>query len=97
MFRNRELNHKISRLHDTCFRLVYHDISLSEELLKKDNFFSTHYRNIQFLVTEMFRVYKRMSPKIMNRLLPTEPTRHQPVFSTRTVNQLKVFFMIQNH
>ena len=65
MFRNGELNHKISRLHDTCFRLVYHDISLSEELLKKDIFFSTHYRNIQFLVAEMFRVYKRMSPKIM--------------------------------
>ena len=46
-------------------RLIYGDKTSSlEELLDQDKSVSIHTRNVQMLVTEMFKVYRGMSPII---------------------------------
>ena len=43
MFYSRELNHKISRLHESCLCVVYHDTTSSfKELRQKHNSVSIH-------------------------------------------------------
>ena len=77
-------------------RVFYLDMTSSfEELPQKDNSGSLHYRNTQVSATEMFTVYKGISPKFMTKALPlSQPLnyniRHPPDFSTRTV--LKAFY-----
>ena len=40
--------------------------STFKELLEKDNSVSVHYRNIQALAIEMYKVVNGMSPETMN-------------------------------
>ena len=54
MCHNRTYNNKINRLH--------------EDLLEKDNSASMHHKNLQALVTEMFKVYNKTSPEIMQEI-----------------------------
>ena len=57
MFHNRELNRKINHIHERAIRIVYRDNSSSfTELLKKDNSVCIHYRNIQSLAIELYKV-----------------------------------------
>ena len=69
MCHGRALNNKINRLHERCLRIIYNDkTSTFKELLEKDNFVSMHYRNIQALAIEMYKVANGMSPEIMNEI-----------------------------
>ena len=50
-------------------RLIYGDKTSSfEELLDQDKSVSIHTRNLQMLATEMFKVYRGMSPPIISKL-----------------------------
>ena len=58
---------------------------------KKDNSVSMHCKNIQVLISKMFRIDKGISSKIMMEdFLLSQPSnyniRHQPDFSIRPVN-----------
>ena len=65
MFHSRIMNNKINRLHERCICLIYGDKTSSfEELLEQDKSVSIHTRNLQMLATEMFKVYRSMSPPI---------------------------------
>ena len=69
MFHNRTLNNKINTLHEKALRLVYNDSKLSfEDLLKLDNSFTIHHRNLQKLATEIFKVKNNLSPMFMNNV-----------------------------
>ena len=69
MFHSRITKNKINRLHERCMRLIYGDKTSSfEELLEQDKSVSIHTRNLQMLVTEMFKVYRSMSPPIFSEL-----------------------------
>ena len=69
MFHSRIMNNKINRLHERCMRLIYGDKTSSfEELLDQDKSVSIHTRNLQMLATEMFKVYRSMSPPIFSEL-----------------------------
>ena len=58
MFHSRKLSNEINRLHERCLCVVYNDrLSTFEELLNKENSVSTHHRNFQCLVREMFKVH----------------------------------------
>ena len=48
MFHNRKVNSKINHLQERSLRIVCNDyITSFEDLLKKDNSFKTHHKNIQ--------------------------------------------------
>ena len=69
MCHSRALNNKINTLHERCLRIIYNDnTSTFKELLGKDNSVSIHYKNIQALAIEMYKVANGMSPKIMNEI-----------------------------
>ena len=68
MCHSRALNNKINRLHERFLRMIYNDkASTFKELLEKDNSVSIHYRNIQALAIEMYKVDNGMSPEIINK------------------------------
>ena len=77
MCHSRALNNKINRLHERCLRIIYNDkTSTFKELLEKDNSVSIHYRNIQALAVEMYKVANGMSPEIMNEIFQLREKSH---------------------
>ena len=57
--------------------IIYNDkTSIFKELLEKDNSASIHYRNIQALAIEMYKVANGMSPKIMNEIFQLREKSH---------------------
>ena len=60
------MNDKINRLYEKCLCIVRSEKTSSfKELLDKDRSVTIHTRNLPVLVTEMFKVYKNMSPTIV--------------------------------
>ena len=71
MFHSRTLNNRINRLHERALRLVYKNPRLSfDELLRKDNSFCIHDRNLQILATEMYKTKNNLSPTQMKHVFP---------------------------
>ena len=71
MFHSRTLNNRINRLHERALRLVYKEPILTfEELLRKDNSFTIHHRNLQKLATEMYKIKNDRSPTLMKFIFP---------------------------
>ena len=69
MFHSRKQNHHINRIHERALRVVYKDHSSSfDELLEKNNFCKIHDRNLQKLVTEIFKVRMNLASEIMKQL-----------------------------
>ena len=67
MFHSRKLNERINQIHERALRIVYKDFNSSfQELLIKDNSLNIHHRNLQNLVTEIFKVKNGLSPELMN-------------------------------
>ena len=67
MFHSRKLNERINHIHERALRIVYKDFNSSfQELLIKDNSSNIHHRNLQKLVTEIFKVKNGLSPELMN-------------------------------
>ena len=65
MFQGRRLNNKINHLHERSLCIVYKDNnSTFKELLKKDNSFTVHHRNIQSLAIELSKVKVNLSNTI---------------------------------
>ena len=93
MFHSRKLNNRINKIHESSLRLVYDDnFSSFEELLKKDNSFTIHERNIQTLAIELYKVVNRLSPEIMSHVFPLkESVKYcsKNIFVTRNVHTVK--------
>ena len=69
MFHSRCLNNKMNHLHERTLRIPYSDKSSSfQDLLKKDNSVPIHYRNIQALEAELFKVKNNIALEIMKEL-----------------------------
>ena len=69
MFHSRALNNKINSIHERALRITYNDrTSTFEELLNKDNSVSIHHRNLQVLVTKLYKVKSNMAPEILNEI-----------------------------
>ena len=93
MFHSRTLNNRINRLHEKALRLVYKGGHCSfVELLNKDNAVSIHHRNLQILVTEMYKVKNNLSSTIMSNIFPENNTvydlRYKREFKTGNVRTI---------
>ena len=66
MCHNKKINNQINKLYEHALRLVYNEKSSSfREILEKDKSVTIHERNIQVLLTEIFKVKSRVAPEIM--------------------------------
>ena len=69
MCHNCSNNWKINMVHERYLQIIYNDKKSSfAELLNKDTSVSIHIRKIQRFQIEMFRVYKGLSPPLMNNI-----------------------------
>ena len=69
MFHSRSINNKINRLHERVLRILYNDFKSSfKNLLDKDGTVSIQVKNLQKLVTEMFKISKNFSVPLMSEL-----------------------------
>ena len=67
MCHSRTLNNKINKLHEMALRLIYDDKqSTCEELLNINKSITIHHRNLQVLVTELYKVHYGLAPEPMN-------------------------------
>ena len=77
MFYSQALNNKINRLHERCLLIIYNDKpSTFNELLEKDNSVSIHYKKIQALAIEIYKVANGVSPVIMNEIIQLKEEFH---------------------
>ena len=66
MFHSRKLNARINRLHERALRVVYRDFDSSfEKLLRRDSCTTLHQRNLQELMTEIFKVKTGIATELM--------------------------------
>ena len=64
---SRSINTTINNPHYRALRMIYKDNTASfEELLKRDESFTIHQRNLQSLATEIFKVATGVAPTFMN-------------------------------
>ena len=71
MFYPRDLNRKVNHIHQRALRIVYRDNSSSfTELLKKENSVCIHYRNIQSLAIELYKVKHAISNSLKLDIFP---------------------------
>ena len=73
MCHSRKINNKINKLHESALRLVCNNRSSSfRELLERDKSVTIHERNIQVLLTEIFKVKSGDAPEIMIEIFKFE-------------------------
>ena len=91
---SKKLNKKINKLHERALRIVYGDHKTKfSELLNIDKSVTIHQRNLQYLLIEIYKVKKGISPTIMNEIFqffenPVHERRidvHLPSRNSRTV------------
>ena len=65
MLHCRNLNKKINWVHERALRLVYQNNLSFSELLNLGNFVTVYQKNLQVLVTEIYKVRNGIAPEIM--------------------------------
>ena len=68
MFCFRQSNNLINKVHVRALKLIYQDNSNFEVLLEKHHDFSIHQRNLQVLITEIYKIVNGIAQPIMNYL-----------------------------
>ena len=73
MFHSRRLNNRINHIHERALRIIYQDYNSSfKELLRKDSSLTIHQKNLNLLVTEMFKVKIGCASDIMKEIFQTD-------------------------
>ena len=69
MFHSRQLNKKINKIQERALRITYKDAeSTYSELLEKDCAVSIHTKNLQLLMTEMYKTKNGLNPLFMQEI-----------------------------
>ena len=88
----RTMNNKINRLHERCLHIEHSDKTYFEKLLEKDRSVTIHTRNQHNLATELFKVYKNLSPAIIADLFHVRQNnynlRHDSYFAIPNVKSV---------
>ena len=91
LFHSRKLNNKINKLYERCLRIVYNNnTSTYKELLETDNFVSVHFRNVQALAIELYKVVNGFSPVIMKDVFPLNENLCYNTRNKRTLNSRNI-------
>ena len=91
MFHAKELNDRINSLREKALRLTYQNRNSSfDKLLKLDKSVSIHYRNLQYLLTEIYKVKMGLYPPIMNDLLTLDQNAFYNLRSGITVTRRNI-------
>ena len=70
MFCDRQMNNRINRIHEKSLRLAYDDYESSfQTLLEEDNSTSIHDKNLQLLLSELYKTLHNLNPKFHERNL----------------------------
>ena len=95
MFSSREINNRINRIHKKALEILYDDsISSFELLLKRNEGFTVHEKNIQLLMVEMFKAKNGIEPQLLQGIFEKNdyhgPTlRNSKYFKRPNVNTVK--------
>lgn len=95
MFHSREINNKINKVHKKALKLLYNDEnSTFEQLLAKDKAYTVHERNIQILLTEMFKAKNKLEPHLLQGIFEVNnyngpSLRNSKYFRRPNVNTVK--------
>ena len=76
MFHSRNLNNKINRIHERALRLVSQNNLSFSELLDLNNSVTVHQKNLQVLVTEIYKVKHGIAPEIMKAIFELQNTSY---------------------
>ena len=77
MSHSRKMNNKINRLHERALRIAYKDYASSfESLLEKDRSVTIHQKNVQLLMTEMFKTINNLNPSFMDEIFLKRSVRY---------------------
>ena len=68
MFCFRQSNNLINKVHERALKLIYQDNCNFEVLLEKQHDFSIHQRNLQVLMTEIYKIVNSIAPSMVNSL-----------------------------
>ena len=83
MFHSTKMNSKINRLHERALRIAYKDYSSSfATFLEKDRSVTIHEKNMQLLMTEMFKTINNLNPSFMNEIF----IQRNPPYDLRNTN-----------
>ena len=93
MFHSGRFNNKINCIHERALKITYQDnTSTFQELLNKENSVSKHYRNLQVLATEMFKIHRVLSPEILRETFVSKTSsnnlRRNDIFEKRQVHSV---------
>ena len=78
-FHSWKTDHKINRIHESALRLAYKDnASTFEQLLVKNNSVITHERNLQLLMTKIFKTKSKLSPNFMTDICKERSVSYNP-------------------
>ena len=73
MFYDRTLNHRINRVHERALRVAYKDHGNdSGSLLEQTNSVPIDVRNLQLLMTEIYKTKSALNPLFMKIFLRSE-------------------------
>ena len=87
MFSSKYTKKKLDGLHKRVLRLLYHDYTYKyQELLLKNGSVHIHVRNLQFLMTEIFKTIHYKNPHFMREVFFRGETR----YNLRSELRLKV-------
>ena len=91
MSHSSKVNSKINQLQKRSLKIVYNGyIASFEDLLKKDNSFKNHHKNIQSLARELLKVEKGIANSILYDIFPLRSIdyylRSQIYFSASSAN-----------
>ena len=79
MFSSKELNNKIEKLHKRALQTVHNDYDSTSDyhdLLLKGKSVIIHKRNLQFLMTEIFKTLRDANPSCIKEIFVREDTRY---------------------
>ena len=76
MFCLRQSNNLINKVHERALKPIYHDNCNFEFLPEKQHDFLIHQRNLQVLMTEIYKIVNGIAPPIMNSLLTFRLNQH---------------------